>query len=338
VAAVAVLFFATSVKAKPVTDTCTYIKDGTLLYATGHYLVDEPLTLGYDIFGYNYQAHIFNGTYANAYLGRPGSGLPPYTGDDTSYMADNLTYINDPFEVWQFRNVQLQMKWNDAWLANKDCNEDGVLDRPSPVIGSGAWLTNHASGTYTSKLQYDSDITGTWNFDVVSTVWPGTYPKTMTISQDLSGNITGTGYNAPSGNTWTVTGNIAGSVVNFSLAYDAPMTGYIATFIGSIQSDGTMSGTWSDVMYGDTGAWTSTSGEATKLYKTCTVSEFVKIVAVPEGATQGLDKWYTAEGAEIGPAIWGSYAIIQDIASDPCDEYGVVNYMSPLKKGLGAWK
>ncbi len=38
------------------------------------------------------------------------------------------------------------MKWNDAWLSNKDRDGDGNLDRhwgyPS-YIGSNAWLTNH---------------------------------------------------------------------------------------------------------------------------------------------------------------------------------------------------
>jgi hypothetical protein len=43
------------------------------------------------------------------------------------------------------------MKWNDAWLSNKDCNDDGKLDRHygfDSYIGSGAWETNHQSGTY----------------------------------------------------------------------------------------------------------------------------------------------------------------------------------------------
>jgi len=41
------------------------------------------------------------------------------------------------------------MKWNDAWLSNKDCTDDGLLDRhhgSTSYIGSGAWLTNHMSG------------------------------------------------------------------------------------------------------------------------------------------------------------------------------------------------
>ena len=47
------------------------------------------------------------------------------------------------------------MKWNDAWLSNKDCDGDGLLDRHygfDSYIGSGAWLTNHQSGTY----EYDA--------------------------------------------------------------------------------------------------------------------------------------------------------------------------------------
>jgi hypothetical protein len=34
------------------------------------------------------------------------------------------------------------MKWNDAWLSNKDCDGDGALDRHygfASYIGSGAW-------------------------------------------------------------------------------------------------------------------------------------------------------------------------------------------------------
>ena len=43
------------------------------------------------------------------------------------------------------------MKWNDAWLSNKDCDGDGLLDRHygfDSYIGSGAWITNHQRGSY----------------------------------------------------------------------------------------------------------------------------------------------------------------------------------------------
>jgi len=94
-------------------NTCWTIEEGNLLASTG-----EPLTLGYDQFGYNYQAHIFNGSYCD-YDRVVG-------GDDC--------------------DVDLVMKWNDAWLSNKSCDGDPYLDRPGSYIGSGAWCTNHQSG------------------------------------------------------------------------------------------------------------------------------------------------------------------------------------------------
>lgn len=129
---------------------CLYtIKDGELTYAiaTGypnHYLGDALLKPGFDMFGYNYQAHLFNGSYANIYLCR--AGFPPYEGDDATYLADNPTAANH--WAWPYRNTTVMMKWNDAWLSNKDCDGDGVLDRSSPVKGSGAWLTNHMLEEY----------------------------------------------------------------------------------------------------------------------------------------------------------------------------------------------
>ncbi len=70
----------------------TTIQQGVLTYSTGHYLAGQPLKVGYDIFGYNYQAHMFNGSYANAYLG--GLGFPPYEGDDEAYLAANPAAAN----------------------------------------------------------------------------------------------------------------------------------------------------------------------------------------------------------------------------------------------------
>jgi len=96
---------------------CATIQDGTIESSTG-----ELLTIGYDEFGYNYQAHMFNGRYCD---------YDRVIGGD-------------------YCDVDLIMKWNDAWLSNKDCDDDDLLDRhlgfPS-YIGSGAWCTNHQSGT-----------------------------------------------------------------------------------------------------------------------------------------------------------------------------------------------
>jgi len=165
---------------------CTTIQDGTLVDSIG-----DPLVLGFNQWGYNYQAHIFNGGYCDAY--RDAAWCQPY------------------------KDIDLQMKWNDAWLSNGDCDGDGLLDRHygyDSYIGSGAWLTNHMKG--------------------------------------------GEGEDA-----WTY---------------------------------------------------------------------FVKIVAVPADAYKDGNIWYTAEGVEIGPVIWGSFAVIQRVSS------GVgATYVSPAGPGLGKW-
>src|SRR3989344_7401338 len=114
----AILALAISSTAVMAAKACTTIQDGTL-YTSDNRLI----TPGYDIWGYNYQARMFNGGYCDAY--RNAAWCQPY------------------------KDVSLMMKWNDAWLSNKDCDGDGLLDRNygySSYIGSGAWLTNHMSG------------------------------------------------------------------------------------------------------------------------------------------------------------------------------------------------
>lgn len=105
-------------EAKENTDKCTTIQSGLLLNSN-----EDIITTGYDEWGYNYQAHLFNGWYGN--YNRPTT---PVTSGD-----------------------RLIMKWNDAWLSNVSCDGNNLLDRHYPLPsykGSGAWLTNHMSGTY----------------------------------------------------------------------------------------------------------------------------------------------------------------------------------------------
>ena len=192
---------------------CTTIQDGVLTYPAGHCLAGQPLMLGYDPYGYNYQAHMFNGYYPNVYLGR--DGFPAYEGDVETYLAQNPTAES---KWYWYPDVKLTMKWNDAWLSNKDCDSDGKLDRhygfPS-YIGSGAWETNHQSGG---------------------------------------------------------------------------------------------------------------KGKDHWVY-------FVKIVAVPADAYVDGGYWFTADGVEIGPVIWGAFAIIQEVES------GVgATYVSPAGPGFGKYK
>jgi hypothetical protein len=175
--------------------TCATIQSGTIVASDG-----STIVTGYDEWGYNYQAHMFNGGYCDAY--RDAEWCQPWKDD------------------------AIIMKWNDAWLSNKDCDGDGLLDRHygfSSYIGSGAWLTNHQSGVY--------------------------------------------------------------------------------------EMDG----------------------------KTCGWVYFVKMIAAPADATKANGIWYTARGTEIGPDIWGEFAIIEEIYNDPCGGYHGKQYVSPDHAGFGGW-
>lgn len=127
-ALLASLLAAPALAAPPPSDhlNCATIQGGTLVDSASN-----PISLGYDKFGYNYQAHIFNGTY---------DGFDRVIGNDTSDYADD----------------SLIMKWSDAWLANVDCNADGKLDRGLGTAGyatdeSRGWLTNQNEGDYTDS-------------------------------------------------------------------------------------------------------------------------------------------------------------------------------------------
>jgi hypothetical protein len=58
----------------------------------------------------------------------------------------------------------------------------------------------------------------------------------------------------------------------------------------------------------------------------------VKIVAAPADAYTAGGIWYAADGTEIGPVIWGAFAIIQQVVSGEG-----ATYVSPSGPGLGKW-
>lgn len=126
--------------------SCATIKSGTITDSLGNTVVS-----GYDQFGYNYQAHMFNGTY---------DAFDRVIGNDTSDYADD----------------KLIMKWSDAWLANVDCDHDGKLDRGlvDGVVGgtSKGWLTNQINGDYDSDGDGSQDAHYT-EFDKIVWVGPG---------------------------------------------------------------------------------------------------------------------------------------------------------------------
>ena len=104
-------------------DKCTKIKSDKLTISD-----DKQINTGYDKWGYNYETHLFKGTYCNAF--------------------QNSQWC----QPW--KNDQLSLRWNDQWLSNRDCDGDRELDRyreHSSYIGSGAWLRGHQSGISESE-------------------------------------------------------------------------------------------------------------------------------------------------------------------------------------------
>lgn len=166
---------------------CTKVQEGTLTRSDG-----AVIQTGYDEWGYNYQAHMFNGTYCDAY--RDAAWCQPWAEDE------------------------LIMKWNDAWLANVDCDGDDLLDRhhgSSSYKGSGAWLTNHMSGSYevdgqtcswtyfTKIVAAPADATSDAGFwyaadgtEIGPVIW-GQFATIQTINNDSCGGLHGIEYNAP---------------------------------------------------------------------------------------------------------------------------------------------
>ena len=100
---------------------CATIQDGTIFDKNG-----DPISVGFDQYGYNYQARLFNGTY-----------------DGYDRNLDGL--VNG--QAVDYADWNLEMKWSEEWLSNKDCDGDGKLDRGDDGTSKG-WLTNHVQAKY----------------------------------------------------------------------------------------------------------------------------------------------------------------------------------------------
>lgn len=182
----AVLFFATL---NTVHAQCRTIPEGSIYTSQWDMIVP-----GYDDWGYNYQAHMFNGGYCDSY--------------------------RDATWCQEYRDIDLIMKWNDSWLSNMDCDNDHFLDRHNgyPTYrGSGAWLTNHQSGkvevngkmrkwTYFIKIvAAPTDATntdGVWysagGIEIGPVIW-GAFAIVQEVSNDPSNGDHGVLYKSPSG-------------------------------------------------------------------------------------------------------------------------------------------
>lgn len=128
------------------------------------------------------------------------------------------------------------------------------------------------------------------------------YAHDMTLSQDSSANLTGSG-GSPAGGPYTYTwvidsGSVSSSTINFTAHYTAAADAVTPTttmqVMGTLASDGTLSGTWSDNYQGGSrsGTWRTTSGAATAIPAATLAAEDFGVVNYDTGL--GQLKGYTA--------------------------------------------
>jgi len=324
-------------------DDCVTIQDGILETSDG-----GVITTGYDEFGYNYQAHMFSGRYCDS---------------DRVLGGD-------------YCDVNLIMKWNDAWISNKDCDGDGKLDRHfgyNSYIGSGAWCTNHQSGFTDEDYIVDVLNIGDLDSEVGHNLegwsnpwtWGGNYGggddgtlRLLVGPGDPCDDINRDAYF-----TMDTQGAVADKLILRHLdgsaidSFDVsiwngidwdPIGSYIAIGGGEnwVTSDfaftprsgelkfkllatgifWNLCGTYGQVAF----SWAELEGP-------CYWDYFCKIVAAPADAILTAGVWYAADGTEIGPDIWGQFALIQEVYNEPCADIGGILYKSPAGPGLGKW-
>ena len=104
---------------------------------------------GFDAYGYNWNAHHFNGYLVNAWVGDNINPLAeyyhwdPYTGDANAYLEKYPSVDNHFF--WYFREMTVVMHWNDALISRESIY-------PETWIDTEAWITfNYRMGEGESR-------------------------------------------------------------------------------------------------------------------------------------------------------------------------------------------
>ena len=105
---------------------------------------------GFDEWGYNYQARIFNGLFGNADENRPGDLNPDtYLGASTDSYGYNDTDGNFHEVVVNVAGTHLIMKWSKAWHMAVFGDDNIRYNGDEEDWNKDAWLTNHVNGTGT---------------------------------------------------------------------------------------------------------------------------------------------------------------------------------------------
>lgn len=260
----------------------------------------KPATNGFDQYGYNYTAHLFNAWYGQ--WGWKYLGYNPGTWDawlNMKWSTDWIPQADEPVGAWVtnhfnwYSNDYDEVNWYGfntrvSWTSHAVAPQAKYkLTEFAKIMSVGdnpeEWERYHTGGAY--DAQWGSYPDGTPRYivfqDVISVyqrqwnlsgnwIWDfeylgGHYAHDASLTQ--TGNaITGSG-GYPTGSSsysyaWQITSaTVNGDTVNFTMDYTVGAVGTTMTMMGTINPDGTMSGTWSDNYGGPrTGTWTSTSG------------------------------------------------------------------------------
>jgi len=260
----------------------------------------KPATTGFDEYGYNYGANLFNGWYG--YYDRSiGGGWVTGTGDawlNMKWSQNWLPMADEPIGAWctnhwtWFSNDILEANWYgfNTRLVWTDIN---VVPEAKYKVTEGmkimkvgddsvAWAAYLAGGAYDAQWGTYGDgvpmyvvfqdvvsiyerswtVSGTWE---LTFVYGGDYVHMMVASQ-TDGTLTGTGYYVSDPSyTWTMTGSVSYDSITLDITYTGSNPGYTIHATGTIVPDGTLSGTWTSNA-GQSGTWVSTQGKAVANY------------------------------------------------------------------------
>ena len=116
------------------------------------------------------------------------------------------------------------------------------------VAASAASLLISMAGVSALAVK-PASVPGPWTLtapsDITFVCGGGNYTHTLdTVSNDSSGSFTGTGHYVPDNSyTWDITGNITDTTITFTIIYTGTNAGYTLNGIGTIASDGSITGT-----------------------------------------------------------------------------------------------
>ncbi|MFH4967533.1 hypothetical protein V8G61_04935 [Gaetbulibacter sp. M240] len=105
--------------------------------------INKNKKTGFDQWGYNWNAHQFNGYLINAYFGDEMNENapwykkePPFDGNVSEYAQEHPEVLDYPF--WIYGDMKLVMHWNESSISS-----DGVYQ--DPIVDTDAWITFHYS-------------------------------------------------------------------------------------------------------------------------------------------------------------------------------------------------